>query len=69
MNQGLLKDLFRLKLEMVDCLVKALPGELGEKVQELEKDFLTVLSEVLQENVAKKETEAAEKQVTPIIIE
>jgi len=69
MRQGLFKDLLRLKLEMVDCLLEALPGALGEKVQELEKDFLTVLSEVLQENVAKKKNTAAEKQVTPVVIE
>ncbi|HHV18044.1 MAG TPA: hypothetical protein GXZ27_04210 [Thermoanaerobacterales bacterium] len=68
-NEELLKNLLGLKLQTIDCMLELLPVEIQGHVKQVENRFITILHEITQEYLQKKETNQEKKGLNSIPID
>lgn len=69
MNKSIIKDIFKLKMEILEGITEHLPPGAKEKVNSLQRDFLTACSETINEHLEKKKPDNDSGGIKKVSIE
>lgn len=69
MNKNILRDIFKLKMEILEGIKEHLPPVAKERLDGLQRDFLVTFSEAVNEYLGKKKTDEDCKSIKNVSIE
>lgn len=69
MNKDILKDIFRVKMELLEDITEHLPPAAKEKLGSIQRSLMAALSEATCEYLQKRKPDTGSKGITAVKIE